>query len=244
MTARRATARVCSARPELGRRPADARGERSLNGHDGASACREPAAGAGACSARGLARALELAAGLGEEHVVERGLVELERLHLAGRPGRARGRSRPAGPRRRAAARSRCRGRCARSSPKPRQQLGQPVARLRVGRRHLDGRAADLGLQLRRRALGDDPAVVDDPDPVGQRRRPPPGTGSSGRRSCPRRGRAARPPPTAPRGSAGQGRWSARRGTGSAASGRAPARGRAGASSRPSSRRPGGRPLR
>ena len=33
----------------------------------------------------------------------------------------------------------------------------------------LDRRAADLGLQLGRRALGDDLAVVDDPDPVGER---------------------------------------------------------------------------
>ena len=48
--------------------------------------------------------------------------------------------------------------------------------------------------------------------------------------------------PTGRRGSAGPGRWSARRGTGSAGGGRARAPGRAGASCRPSSRRPCGRP--
>ena len=36
-------------------------------------------------------------------------------------------------------------------------------------RRRLDRRAADLGLERVGRALGDDPAGVDDPDPVGER---------------------------------------------------------------------------
>ena len=38
-----------------------------------------------------------------------------------------------------------------------------------LARDRLDRRAADFGLQLGRRALGDDVAVVDDPDPVGER---------------------------------------------------------------------------
>ena len=50
-----------------------------------------------------------------------------------------------------------------------RQQLCQPVPGVRIGGRHLDGRAADLGLEPGRGALGDDPAVVDDSDPIGQR---------------------------------------------------------------------------
>ena len=49
-----------------------------------------------------------------------------------------------------------------------RQQLGEPVAALGLARRHLDARAADLRLEPARGPLGDDPAVVDDPDPVGQ----------------------------------------------------------------------------
>jgi hypothetical protein len=37
-----------------------------------------------------------------------------------------------------------------------------------LGGQRLDRRAADLGFQRRRRSLGDDPAVVDDPDAVGK----------------------------------------------------------------------------
>jgi hypothetical protein len=51
---------------------------------------------------------------------------------------------------------------------KARQELGQTIARLGIGGGHLHRRAPDLGLELRRGALGDDPAVVDDPDSVGQ----------------------------------------------------------------------------
>ena len=50
----------------------------------------------------------------------------------------------------------------------PRQEPGQPLAVVRILRHDLDRRLADLGLQLRGRALGDDLAVVDDPDPVGE----------------------------------------------------------------------------
>ena len=54
-------------------------------------------------------------------------------------------------------------------APKPAEQLGELLAGARVNRRHLDARAADLGLELGGGALGDDLAAVDDPDPVGQR---------------------------------------------------------------------------
>ena len=50
----------------------------------------------------------------------------------------------------------------------PGEQLGQAVAVAGRGRRHLDARAADVGLQLGRCPLGDDLAVVDDPDPIGE----------------------------------------------------------------------------
>ena len=63
-----------------------------------------------------------------------------------------------------------------RERARPRRGLGAEAAKQRaqplelVGRlgHDLDGRLADLRLQLRRRALGDDPAVVDDPDAVGE----------------------------------------------------------------------------
>ena len=54
-------------------------------------------------------------------------------------------------------------------SPKRREDLTGSVALGRVRRDDLDGRAADLRLESRGRALGDDAAVVDDPDPVGER---------------------------------------------------------------------------
>ena len=48
------------------------------------------------------------------------------------------------------------------------EQPAQPLELVgRLGH-DLDGRLADLRLQLRRRALRDDPAVVDDPDAVGE----------------------------------------------------------------------------
>ena len=48
------------------------------------------------------------------------------------------------------------------------EDRGHPLAvRLLAGDR-FDGRSADLGLQLGRRPLGDEMAVVDDPDPVGE----------------------------------------------------------------------------
>ncbi len=48
------------------------------------------------------------------------------------------------------------------------QHAGQALALTGILRDRLDGLAADLGLQGSGRALGDDLAVVDDPDAVGQ----------------------------------------------------------------------------
>ena len=54
-------------------------------------------------------------------------------------------------------------------SPKRSSTAAQPLAVARVARRRPRRVGpADLGLQLGRRALGDDPAVVDDPDAVGE----------------------------------------------------------------------------
>ena len=51
-------------------------------------------------------------------------------------------------------------------SPKRARIAADALALGRVGRDDLDGRPPDARLQLVRRALGDDVAVVDDPDPV------------------------------------------------------------------------------
>src|SRR6266545_896196 len=113
-------------------------------------------------------RPFQRAAGLGEEDVVERGLVELEMLdlevfgvegaHDLGQIGLTGTQSygdslgrRPAG--------------FAEAS----EDRGGPVKLLGIGRDDLDGRTPDLGLQLGRRSLGDDLAVVDDPHPIGER---------------------------------------------------------------------------
>ena len=91
--------------------------------------------------------------------------------------------------------------------------------------------AGDLALELVGGALGDDPAVVDDREPVGTGRRPPRGSGSSGRRSSrARAGRGSRP--TSGPGPADRGRSSARRGTARAGGGRCRARRRAGGACR------------
>src|SRR5439155_25159345 len=52
--------------------------------------------------------------------------------------------------------------------PETGKDVGQSRRLLGIGWNRLDGRAADLGLELVRRPLGDDVAVVDDPDPVGE----------------------------------------------------------------------------
>jgi hypothetical protein len=62
------------------------------------------------------------------------------------------------------------------------EDLGESRRLLRIGRNRLDGRTADLRLELVGRPLGDDVPVVDDPDAVGENVGPPRGTGWSGRR--------------------------------------------------------------
>src|ERR1700694_5276521 len=110
---------------------------------------------------------LELAPGLGEEDIIQGGLMQLQggemevclvehakdvgELRLAA--GQLHGDAAAA---------------VARDRAEARELLGERVARARIGRRDLDARAADLLLQPRRRALGDDPAAIDDSDPVCQ----------------------------------------------------------------------------
>src|SRR5437763_8587117 len=114
-----------------------------------------------------LGGTFELASRLCQEHVVQRRLVELERLDLELRLVEHAHDVRQL----RLAARQ-----LHRHGPvtvaawiaEPRQDLGEPVARVGVARGDLDARAADLRLELRGCALGHDVAVVDDPDPVRQ----------------------------------------------------------------------------
>ena len=187
--------------------------------------------------------ALERAAGLGEEDVVERRLVQLELRDRDVLARRARARSRrglPGPP----ASRTATPRMDATGSPKRARIAPARSRSRRVCGNDLDGRAADLRLQRGRRALGDDPAVVDDPDAVGEH------VGLLEVLRGQEDGHAlvlapaARPPPRARSGSGCRARWSARRGRGCAGGGRARARGRAGASSRRSSRAPCGRPPR
>ena len=183
-----------------------------------------------------VAGALERAAGLGEEDVVERGLVEL-RCSIAIPLGVER--AHDLGEVRLAAVRAARRRPSARRTSSPKRSS---IAAMRSRSAGSAGIASTvgpphLGLQRGRRALGDDLAVVDDPDPVGERRRPPPGTAWSGRRS--RRPRSASRLTSLPeRGAAldveAGGRLVEEEDL--AAGARARARGRAGASSRPSSR--------
>ena len=188
-----------------------------------------------------VAGALERAAGLREEDVVERGRVDsrlasvrpgvVDGAHDAGEVGEPV--VQPDGDVARRVAERAAEAREDRARAAPRSAP--------VGRDRLDGRPADLGLERRRRALGDDVAVVDDPDAVGEDvgllevlRGQEDGDAVLAREP-------ARPPPRARCGSGCRGRSSARRGRGCAAGARARARGRAGASSRPSSPSPCGR---
>ncbi len=112
--------------------------------------------------------AFERAPGLREEDVVERRLVQLEVRHRD--PG---GVERPhdVGELRRALAQTH-RGGAATPAAGLAERRERRLGRGRlgiVGGDHLDGRQCDLGLQLAWRALGDDPATVDDADAVGQR---------------------------------------------------------------------------
>ena len=86
----------------------------------------------------------------------------------------------------------------------------------RVGRAYVQRLAADLRLQLGRRAARDDACRGRSPRSRWRAGRPRPGTASSAARSCPRR-RARAPSPRRRPGCAGRGRSSARRGTGSSA---------------------------
>ncbi len=113
------------------------------------------------------AGALERAAGLGQEDVVERRLVQaqvgdpevlgVERAHDVGQP---------VGP----AVEPHGLGAGGGAAPLAEavEHAAQAVAIGGVDRDGLDRGAADLGLQLPRRALGDDRAAVDDPDAVGE----------------------------------------------------------------------------
>ena len=120
------------------------------------------------CSPVLVARALEPASGLDEEDVVERGGVDLEvrdlqvlRVQRADDLGELVG------------ALVEPHGDAARPGRRLGAEAGEHLAHaLAVGvvdGRGLDGRPADLGLELIRRALGDDLAGVDDPDPIGER---------------------------------------------------------------------------
>ena len=98
--------------------------------------------------------------------------------------------------------------------------------------------ARDAPLQLVRRALGDDAAVVDDQQPIGERVRLVEIVGGQEHgRPVLARGAAA-PGPTDGCGSAGRGRCSARRGRGAAGGGRGRARCRAAGAGRRTASRP------
>src|SRR6266545_5634330 len=115
-----------------------------------------------------VSRPLQRAARLGEEDVVERGLVELEILdlevfgvegaHDLGQVGLTGTQSNGDTLRRRPAG-------IAEAS----EDRGGALTLLRIGRYDLDGRTPDLRLQLGRRAFRDDPAVVDDHHAIGER---------------------------------------------------------------------------
>ena len=111
---------------------------------------------------RGLVVALEVAAGLLDEHVVERRLRRARATRRGGRPRRARGprrRSRVAPP---AIAIERWQpSPGGRSVAEARQHLARAVdVACPRRRRQVEVRAADLGLQRGGRALGDDPPAL------------------------------------------------------------------------------------
>ena len=128
----------------------------------GWSSARSASTASGLGSRRTSFLLLEVVAGLGDEDVVERRVDELERARPRSRPRRAPGR----------------RGDVGRAvldldqdghAVERRQQLADPGADLARPRRRalgdlqLEVGVADLGLERLGRALGDDPAVVDDP---------------------------------------------------------------------------------
>src|SRR5581483_4662585 len=169
--ARRATASVCSRNLGPDETPREPRGSTARS--TATSSPSTPSRGGielgsiGACALELGARALQLASRLGQEYVVERRLVKLERLNLEigvvedphdlGQLGLA-ARELHAD----AAATSQMR------LPEGGQELGQPVTGIGVGGRELDTWTADFGLKLSRRPLGHDMTVIDDPDAIGQ----------------------------------------------------------------------------
>jgi hypothetical protein len=110
-----------------------------------------------------LGRPLERAAGLGEKDVVESGRTELEVCHVdAVLVDRANDVREPeALPKSHGYVAAR-RERFAEASEELRD--ARPV--LVTMRDRVDARAPDLGLELRRCALGDDLPLIDDPDPI------------------------------------------------------------------------------
>ena len=106
-----------------------------------------------------------------EEDVVERRRVQLEvvdaRCPRASSARTTSARSRLAAAQAHGDA-ARAGRRTSHGSPKRSSTAAAASRSVGVGGHRLDRRAADLGLQRRGRALGHDPAVVDDPDAVGQ----------------------------------------------------------------------------
>jgi hypothetical protein len=151
-TERRAIQRTCPSRPPTPlTRPPGRRGPP-----------RRPRRGV-----RGGAGPLERAAGLGQEDVVERRRVELEagdRDALGVERAHDLGELLGAAVERHRDALRRGRG----GRPEAAEHAGQAVALAGVGRDRLDARPAHLGLERGGGALGDEVAVVDDADAVGE----------------------------------------------------------------------------
>ena len=208
------------------------------------TAAASAAVAAGSVRVAVLARALERAAGLGQEHVVERRRVQLqvgdldvlgvERPHHLGQRPPRRPRSRT--PMLSASWWGQS------PSPKRSSTRAMSCARERSAGTASTLDCADLGLERVGRALGHDLAVVDDPHAVGQHvgLLEVLGGEEDGHAVLLRQALDLLPQRRAAL--AGRGRWWARPGTGSAGRAPAPAPGRAAASCRPSSRRRGGRP--
>src|SRR5579862_9432063 len=152
-TDRRATAQNCSRRPGAVARSAATSAPGAVARH--------------VLLVRACGGALELAAGLGEEDIVERRLVQVQRgdmhaglvehAHELGELRLALGQ-----PDADALAA------VARGLDEPRQDLCEALPLAGLGGDELDGRAADVCLQSRGSVLRDDATVVDDPDAIGE----------------------------------------------------------------------------
>src|SRR5829696_8126880 len=113
-----------------------------------------------------LARTFERAAGLGEEDVVERRLVELKVLHLEALGVEGAHDLRQVGLARLEADRDALDGSA--GLAEPREDHGGALLVLGARGDDLDGGPPDFRLEVCWSPFGDDPAVVDDPDPVGE----------------------------------------------------------------------------